>query len=221
MTADVRRHRERDVPHRRRDPEHQQRAEHIEARDDHIGRPHAEDREHAGAGERAGDARRVASWCARCSSRRSAGRTAWSRPPARCARRDPRDGPPISVAMISTMIGVTAPGRRMSSGRGAAARRSRACRSARCDARCGRRSRPSVGAISVPRYCSAPNTVSHSTEPVSTSTYQPRIRFSISNAHEVSSRRATGTGSSDPERREIDSAARRAGRPPPPCVDAF
>ena len=44
---------------------------------------------------------------------------------------------------------------------------------------------PIIGATSVPRYCSAPNTVSHSTDPVSTSTYQPRISVSISNAHEV------------------------------------
>ena len=44
---------------------------------------------------------------------------------------------------------------------------------------------PISGAISVPTNCSEPNTVSHSTEPVSTSTYQPRIRVSISKAHEV------------------------------------
>ena len=45
---------------------------------------------------------------------------------------------------------------------------------------------PSIGAIKVPPYCMAPNTVSSSTEPVSTSTTQPRISVSISNAQEVS-----------------------------------
>ena len=53
-------------------------------------------------------------------------------------------------------------------------------------ARAGRPTTPYTGAISVPRYCSAPNTVSQSTDPVSTSTYQPRMIVSISNAHEVS-----------------------------------
>src|ERR1700754_3098990 len=43
-----------------------------------------------------------------------------------------------------------------------------------------------MGAINVPRYCDAPYSVSQKTEPVSTSTYQPRISVSISNAHEVS-----------------------------------
>ncbi len=44
---------------------------------------------------------------------------------------------------------------------------------------------PNSGDTSVPRYCDAPNIVSHNTEPVSTSTYQPRMIVSISNAHEV------------------------------------
>jgi hypothetical protein len=38
----------------------------------------------------------------------------------------------------------------------------------------------------VPTDSSAPYSVSISTEPVSTNTYQPRINISISNAHEVS-----------------------------------
>src|SRR5262245_61452359 len=45
---------------------------------------------------------------------------------------------------------------------------------------------PNIGAISVPANCKAPNRVSSSTEPVSTSTYQPRISVSISKAQEVS-----------------------------------
>src|ERR1044071_9463706 len=40
--------------------------------------------------------------------------------------------------------------------------------------------------MSVPRYCEAPNTVSQTTDFVSTSTYQARMIVSISNAHEVS-----------------------------------
>ena len=49
---------------------------------------------------------------------------------------------------------------------------------------------PNSGATSVPANCSAPNRVSSSTEPVSTSTYQPRISVSISKAQEV--RRSAG-----------------------------
>src|SRR5918996_5237360 len=45
---------------------------------------------------------------------------------------------------------------------------------------------PNIGAASVPRNCSEPKTVSNSTEPVWTITYQPRMTISISNAHEVS-----------------------------------
>ena len=45
---------------------------------------------------------------------------------------------------------------------------------------------PNIGAISVPTKLSEANTVSSNTEPVSTSTYQPRISVSISNAQEVS-----------------------------------
>src|SRR3990172_11159541 len=44
---------------------------------------------------------------------------------------------------------------------------------------------PNIGASSVPRCCSDANTVSINTDRVSTSTYQPRISVSISNAHEV------------------------------------
>jgi hypothetical protein len=47
-----------------------------------------------------------------------------------------------------------------------------------------------MGAASVPRNCSEPNAVSQSTEPVWTSTYQPRTIVSISKAHEV--RRSAG-----------------------------
>jgi hypothetical protein len=45
---------------------------------------------------------------------------------------------------------------------------------------------PNIGATSVPKYCSEPNSVSSNTEPVSARMYQPRIRFSISLPHEVS-----------------------------------
>ena len=44
---------------------------------------------------------------------------------------------------------------------------------------------PSSGDASVPMNCSAPKAVSHSTEPVCTSTYQPRISVSISSAQAV------------------------------------
>ena len=45
---------------------------------------------------------------------------------------------------------------------------------------------PNTGATSVPKYCSEPNRVSSSTEPVSTRMYQPRISVSISLPQEVS-----------------------------------
>ena len=45
---------------------------------------------------------------------------------------------------------------------------------------------PNTGATNVPKYCSEPNNVSRNTEPVSTSTYQPRIKFSISVPQDVS-----------------------------------
>ena len=45
---------------------------------------------------------------------------------------------------------------------------------------------PNIGAISVPTYCNDPNTVSSSTEPVSTMMYQPSTSVSTSNAQEVS-----------------------------------
>ena len=45
---------------------------------------------------------------------------------------------------------------------------------------------PNIGDTRVPAYCSAPNSVSSSTDPVSVSTYQPRISVSISKAQEVS-----------------------------------
>ena len=45
---------------------------------------------------------------------------------------------------------------------------------------------PNSGAISVPRKCSDPIRASETTESVSTSTYQPRMSVSISNAQEVS-----------------------------------
>src|SRR6185503_12945364 len=47
-------------------------------------------------------------------------------------------------------------------------------------------STPNIGAASVPRNCSEAKAVSHMTEPVLTSTYQPRMSVSISNAHDVS-----------------------------------
>src|SRR5271166_700722 len=45
---------------------------------------------------------------------------------------------------------------------------------------------PNTGAASVPKYCSEPNRVSSSTEPVSARMYQPRISVSISLPQEVS-----------------------------------
>jgi hypothetical protein len=45
---------------------------------------------------------------------------------------------------------------------------------------------PNTGATNVPKYWSEPNRVSSNTDPVSTRTYQPRIRFSISVPQEVS-----------------------------------
>ena len=45
---------------------------------------------------------------------------------------------------------------------------------------------PSRGATSVPTNSRAPNSVRSRTEPVWTSTYQPRISVSISKAQEVS-----------------------------------
>src|SRR5215472_2913519 len=45
---------------------------------------------------------------------------------------------------------------------------------------------PNSGAASVPKYCSEPNRVSSSTEPVSARMYQPRISVSISLPQEVS-----------------------------------
>ena len=45
---------------------------------------------------------------------------------------------------------------------------------------------PNIGEIKVPRNCRDPNAVNSNTEFVSTSTYQPRIRVSISKAQEVS-----------------------------------
>jgi len=46
-------------------------------------------------------------------------------------------------------------------------------------------STPIRGDSSVPTNCSAPNTVSSSTDPLSTSTYQPRMIVSISSAQAV------------------------------------
>ncbi len=45
---------------------------------------------------------------------------------------------------------------------------------------------PNSGEIRVPRNCSEPNTASARTEPVATSTNQPRMTPSISNAQEAS-----------------------------------
>jgi hypothetical protein len=49
---------------------------------------------------------------------------------------------------------------------------------------------PKKGETSEPNQASAPSVTSPSTEPVAERTYQPRIRFSISNAHDV--RRSAG-----------------------------
>src|SRR5436190_19749123 len=46
-------------------------------------------------------------------------------------------------------------------------------------------STPNIGAASVPSDWSEPNAVTHSTEPVLTITYQPRMMVSISKAHDV------------------------------------
>ena len=60
-------------------------------------------------------------------------------------------------------------------------------RIASSSARCPTRSpiTPNIGEISVPMYCSAAKAVSQTTDPVSVSTYQPRIRVSISKAQDV------------------------------------
>src|SRR3990172_4575895 len=86
-------------------------------------------------------------------------------------------------------------------------------------------STPNIGAPSVPRKCSEPKTVSRSTEPVCTSTYQPRMTVSISNAHEV--KRSAGhwkrklltrKGASVRDGRGVVTAWARiaGGRAPPP-----
>src|SRR5713226_6081768 len=46
-------------------------------------------------------------------------------------------------------------------------------------------STPNIGAASVPSDWSEPKAVTHSTDPVLTITYQPRMIVSISNAHDV------------------------------------
>src|SRR2546423_13246066 len=51
-------------------------------------------------------------------------------------------------------------------------------------------STPNMGAASVPKNCIEPKAVSHSTEPVCTITYQPRMIASISTAHDM--RRSAG-----------------------------
>ena len=61
-------------------------------------------------------------------------------------------------------------------------RRSRALSPADRDDRSGRR-QPRTSALPAYRHTSEANTVSSRTEPVSTSTYQPRMSVSISNAH--------------------------------------
>src|SRR5688500_1711259 len=72
---------------------------------------------------------------------------------------------------------------------------------------------PKNGAASVPRNCSEPKRVSISTEPVLTRTYQARIRFSISTAHEV--RRSAGNWKR--KLRTRNAAIKRAAAPP--CAD--
>ena len=52
-----------------------------------------------------------------------------------------------------------------------------------------------TGATNLPKYCSEPNKVSRKTEPVSTSTYQPRIKFSISVPRMSACLLGTGSGS--------------------------
>src|SRR5688572_10972306 len=72
---------------------------------------------------------------------------------------------------------------------------------------------PKNGAASVPRNCSEPKRVSISTDPVLTRTYQARMRFSISTAHEV--RRSAGNWKR--KLRTRNAAIKRAAAPP--CAD--
>jgi hypothetical protein len=55
-------------------------------------------------------------------------------------------------------------------------------------------------------YCSEANSVSSSTDLVSTSTYQPRISVSISNAHEVAISRPLVAEAADAKRCERTSS---------------
>ena len=105
------------------------------------------------------------------------------------AMRTPRsDGRtrPISPVMASTTIGVRAPAKAKTMR--LAASTVYAARMTQSTLRWPTRSptTPNIGATRVPASCSTPNRVSITTDPVSTSTYQPRISVSISKAHEVS-----------------------------------
>src|SRR5581483_8601874 len=76
--------------------------------------------------------------------------------------------------------------------------------------------RPNIGATSVPVNCSTPNTVSSTTDPVSTSTYQPRISVSISKAQEVA--RSAGHWKRKPRTRKGAKAGGPGGRLKPRCT---
>ena len=124
----------------------------------------------------------------------------------RITESDGRARPKIS-AIPSTMAGDSASARPSVINRAA-----RVMNSARVEHSTARRptwsaTTPISGAISEPRNCSAPKAVSHSTDSVSTSTYQPRIKVSISKAQDVSRsaghwnrKLLTRKGSSTPKR---------------------
>src|SRR5262245_32792913 len=93
---------------------------------------------------------------------------------------------PAMAATTNTAVGVRKPA--SASSESAAASSTYPARIAHSKARPPSRSprTPNIGAASVPRNWSDANAVRSSTDPVSTSTYQPRISVSISNAHDVS-----------------------------------
>src|SRR5262245_34090150 len=93
---------------------------------------------------------------------------------------------PPMAATTKTALGVSRPV--SASTESMAASRTYPARIAHSKARPPSRSprTPNIGAASVPRNWSEANAVRSNTDPVSTSTYQPRISVSISNAHDVS-----------------------------------
>src|SRR5262245_57167796 len=92
---------------------------------------------------------------------------------------------PAMAATTNTAVGVRKPA--SASSESAAASSTYPARIAHSKARPPSRSprTPNIGAASVPMNWSDANAVRSSTDPVSTSTYQPRISVSISNAHDV------------------------------------